>query len=294
MINFNDLNKTQNYNLLISCNSIESRSSHIRERLDSSYDNSCVFQLNDGKVTDTVYNNTPQNTTNLDKLEEALQLGEFIAIDYSSMPRNLLGKIISKIDLYAKESKSTKDLDIHFLYAHAIYSPALDEYGPIIKDQPVDHYFIGDNLPENTNTSLILGVGYEKDIALGLIEKHEPDVTLLFLPSDHGSEYSRAIKNTNEGLFHKSNKLKEIPYNVFSPQSLFNSLCSAILGLQNKPSRPLIIPLGPKPFTLCSLIACCTLNRSFSVWQIESRDGRVSDDREASGKISISSICWRL
>ncbi|WP_308983296.1 hypothetical protein [Thalassobacterium sedimentorum] len=216
--------------------------------------------------------------------------GDRLVVDYSSMPKAILAEVVSELDhLYHVEGLS---LVCDFVYSHAEYSAPLEHYGPIVFNNYITPYFVGSNLSAAGPTSVILGVGYERDVALGVIEEQEPRQCIIFRPCDHDPQYTKAIDDTNLGLFELFPARDVVEYSVNSPAGVYNSLCSVVRGLERKNTRPVVIPLGPKIFSLCALLACCSFERSFSVWRVESDSSNRKVDRIPNGNISITRVKW--
>lgn len=301
MINFNDISMDEissSYDVGIFCKGFESRCSSVY----SSLSNSVVFN----KII--IFDFQCSNTTIFDRLDpdpsiipfervedvkillkDEFEEGGSALIDYSSMNREMIACVISFFDNDAnnKEHRFTCD----FLYAHAKFSPPPEEYGPISYNSYISPYFVGENLSGAMPTSCILGIGYERDIALGVVEDLEASQVILFQPIGHDSRYTDAIVVTNRGLMASVESL--IEYDVRSPQGLYNKLCSAVKGLQID-TQPVVVPLGPKIFAMVTLIACCALGRTFSVWRIAAirKPDLNTHDREFNGIISASRVVW--
>ncbi|MFH1943473.1 MAG: hypothetical protein ABIL68_15330, partial [bacterium] len=62
-----------------------------------------------------------------------------------------------------------------------------------------------------------------------------------------------------------------IEYNVFDIYSLYVRLCNVLAGL-NYNSRPTIVPMGPKTFSLCCVLSGLEWMPYVSVWRVSAAE----------------------
>ena len=73
-------------------------------------------------------------------------------------------------------------------------------------------------------------------------------------------------------------------YDVDEPTSVYAALETLVYGLLQW-SRPILIPFGPKIFSLCCLLIARTYTDDVTVWRVSGETLARPGDREASGKI---------
>ena len=100
----------------------------------------------------------------------------------------------------------------------------------------------------------ILGLGYERDKAVGAVEYIEPAEVWAFVPADHESEYNEAISRANEPLMDTLSPSRVWPYYLYQPYDCFKKLESLTYGTllisptRDAPVRPetLYAQLSPR------------------------------------------------
>lgn len=200
-----------------------------------------------------------------------------IAIDYSSMTRAWYAGLIKAMC----EVEIEASVDCYFIYSPALFSPPLS-VSPNATVAPIDQ-FCGLDMPDRP-TALILGLGYERERALGVLEYIDPAVAFAFYTDP-------AIDNRyrNKVLSNNSILLKQIPPdNVYKHpfldlQRTTNLLTSLYSGLRQD-YRIVLAPLGIKPFSLlCMLLA--SRFHDVDVWRITGGIKAPAQDRKPIGSV---------
>lgn len=222
-------------------------------------------------------------------LDGFLEEGHSFLVDYSCMGRNVMADIVARFDLFSQINNENVNVD--FGYAHAEFSKPLDDYGPVIDNGYINEYFIGDDILSSNPSSCVLGVGYEREIALGVIEDLEPSMLVIFHPTGHDEKYTDEIKNANADLISTVKEANRVYYNIHSPENTYIKLCGTLKGLSATTS-PVIITLGPKVFTLAALLCCCAFETQFGIWRIAPKRLESSRDRKFNGQISYNRAEW--
>lgn len=140
--------------------------------------------------------------------------------------------------------------------------------------------YLGDlSLP----TSLILGLGYEKDKALGVCNYLDVHNTFLFIPVSDEDKFEHSVRINNSILIQSLQTEKIFTYKVESPYTTYLDLKSLLLSLIDN-SRPLLVPLGPKILSAVSVIIGHELHPRVPVWRVSSEHHETPKDRPSSGK----------
>lgn len=206
-----------------------------------------------------------------------------VLIDYSSMTRSWYANFLFS----CCELHIDKIINLYFGYTIASFnSPATGISYKVDRMYNYLHF----NAP-NRPTALIIGLGYEKDQAYSLMGYFNvgPDDVYLF----------RTDKRTNEDYYQEVTKqnaelIKAVPDNhifeyslddIISANKLLLDLCHE-LTFSN---RVIIVPCGPKPFTLISLLTSIR-NDSVDIWRASNHTDSYYHEKESSEKVIYTHI----
>lgn len=208
------------------------------------------------------------------------EAGLRIIIDISSMSRFRIASIVSAI----RSCPVNAPLEVDFVYSLSNYSSPSDETSPIIKAGPVIREFAGWSPDPDMPSTAIIGLGYDYGKAIGVVEYVEPGELWVMNPIGGDTKYQKAINEVNQSLLELLPDERIINYNIERPFELFISLESLISGAVIL-SRPIIIPFGPKIFTLCSLLVATIHHPKVAVWRISSDKYAPPTNRTSNGTI---------
>lgn len=207
--------------------------------------------------------------------------GRRIAVDISSMTRELMAIWVYSI----LHTRLSADIEVEFVYSHAKFSPPPTKV-PLAKTlSSITPEFAGVFDDSIAPVFLILGLGYEPQLALSFLEYLEPANLIVFEPAHHDKQYSKAIREMNKVFFDIVSEQRVWKYNVFSPYTLFQDLESSIQGAAYD-HRVHIAPYGTKLFAICSLLAAAMHYPQIFVWNQNALLPADSSDRIADGRIS--------
>lgn len=185
-----------------------------------------------------------------------------IALDFTCMTRAWSWGLLRAL----QKLTTTCSIEVTLIYSPATFTPPpatsrpVDSLGPLV---PFDGPVIIPSQP----VALVLGVGYEPDEALGVLEFVDPRESFAFItdsPSD--DRFHRAIKRSNRELFSRVGAENVLRYRLSDWQQLvasLDSLCSRLL-LED---RVVIAPLGPKPFGIAALLVSL-VREEIDVWRV--------------------------
>jgi hypothetical protein len=106
-----------------------------------------------------------------------------------------------------------------------------------------------------SSLTLLLGLGFEFGVSLGLLQQLEPDNAVIFVPEGVDHRYDRAVRTANFELDFGLGNARVFPYQVSQPLSTFESLFS-LSAVASMTHRVVIAPNGPKIFAaLATVIA---------------------------------------
>jgi hypothetical protein len=207
-----------------------------------------------------------------------------ILLDISSMPRSVMASVMAIMSDIA----ATRRIDMVVAYCLAKYTPPAEQKFANKTVQPVHANFTGLALNVGLPVAAIVGLGYEKDKALGAVEYIQSTDWWVFVPT---SEETRYLKKVNE---HNRTILKAVPekhrfeYSIHSPLLTVSQLESLVSSLFST-HKPILLPFGPKIFFFCSLLVSM-VHRNCSVWHVVGETATVKANVSLSANIMCLSF----
>jgi hypothetical protein len=200
-----------------------------------------------------------------------------VCCDISSLSRLRIAMVVDAARSFSSVSKVRLD----FLYAAPTFSPppeplfANGHVGPILPS------FAGWTAEPELPVSAIVGLGYEPDKALGAVEHLQAGEVWTFEPVSAIAEFTQALHDANGTLLDFVPLERRLRYRLERPFTLFSALQS-LAGSCLRSSNPVILPFGPKMFTLASLLVACRYT-DLAVWRVSAGLHEIPVDREANG-----------
>jgi len=213
-----------------------------------------------------------------------------VLVDISSMTRQL----ISAISFFLMENALTFKMEARadFVYSIAKFGEIPSKYGPIVSNGPSIRQLAGWSPNASLPCGVVLGIGYEQDLALGLIEDLEASRVWAFRPCGHHHNYDLAIDKSNVGLFDEIPRNNQTLYSVHDPYTLFAAL-ETLFGLNKRDIRLIVAPFGPKIFTLASSLAALMHYPEIGIWRVSGGTNQEPVDRVAAGSIPALSAIFK-
>jgi hypothetical protein len=167
-------------------------------------------------------------------------------------------------------------LSVDFVYSIAAYQDPPRPASRNADAGPVSPAFAGWWTQPERSLSAIVGLGYEQDKALGAVEHLQISEIWVLRPMSVIGEYDEALLKANSKLLEFVPQFRRLPYRVDQPYDTFHRLESLVNALIRE-SNPVLLPFGPKIFSLCALLCSC-LHREVPVWRISA--GRFGTPRD--------------
>jgi hypothetical protein len=200
-----------------------------------------------------------------------------IAIDISSFDRTLMA------DVYLACLSISVWTSIDILYAPAQFRDPSLTFLPVAGEMAVISELSGRIRGPHVKTTMIVGLGYEYGVALGVIEKFEPDRLFAFRPIGSDTRFEKSVKIANfDFAFQPAPTI--VDYNIASPYQIFYNLYDITRGLTDY-TEVIIAPGGPKIFSMIAIIVGLMLRPNVCVWRVSLSDAGVSGDVLANGEI---------
>lgn len=288
-----------NYNLAIFALGFESRASCFVDDVKCTNDRSFAFGFNHGH--DEIYQ------ANLDRFRDAgvqvrQSLGDddferelsqtlllasddscqHLFIDVSCFTRFRLAAIVHEIFAVARHRSNS--LIVDFAYALAEFEKPNTLRQPNTTVGPAHPAFAGWSQGSYSSTATVLGLGYEQDQAMGVVEYLQAGEVWAFAPNSPVKEYKPEVDNANELLLSEIPANHVIEYDVCAPASVVATLESVVRGLSVEHSV-VLVPFGPKIFVLCALIVAA-IRQDVAVWRA-SQGSRIAPHDRVSSNVKV-------
>ena len=201
-----------------------------------------------------------------------------VLIDISVMSRHRLSKAIwVAVHQLPLGSRVQVFYNVAAYVAPPTYAHAVKRFGPIIEELNT----VPGRLAQPV--SMICGLGYERDKALGAIGSIDPDELFLMTPISLEQAYDVDSRRNNSALSRTYPGSMEITYEVAKPFSTYIDLKSLIARLSEK-SRVLILPLGPKILSAISILLAAEFYPRVVVWRVSSEEKETPVNKLSSGR----------
>ncbi len=264
----------------------ESRQFRGRQNIAWAFDGSPIFSFEENRsvFTSAGFQIVPDSEGSPDKFLDSLNCSReverpiHLCVDISSISRIRLAAWLEAIVRRA----SQRTFLVDFVYAEAIFTPPAAEGAPNTAVGPVLPMFAGWSSDPNLPSSLLIGLGYEPDRAIGAVEYIEPAEVIALEPVSDQKEFTSALKEANAQLWAYSPSPLRLVYAVQEPFQTFMMLRSLLDRLRTR-SRPIILPFGPKIFALVALTASL-FHPSVSVWRVSAGAREKPVQRRAIGR----------
>ncbi len=208
------------------------------------------------------------------------------AFDVSSMTRAWHGAIVRQL----RTMNSARDIETFFAYVPAKFKRPSRRVTSNEFVEPVDG-FAALRTPE-LPVAAVIGLGYEKERALGVHQFLDPERTVLMLPKTGPRDlfYNEVRKNNRVIL--RTTPLEDVfEYSLGDPAGAFSTLASTVSGLRES-YRVVLVSLGPKIFgVLCFLLA--SRFSDVSVWRVSSGvHGKPRDAFADQKRVTVLHAVW--
>lgn len=201
-----------------------------------------------------------------------------IFVDISCFTRFRLAAIVHEI--FSTAETRANELIVDFAYALANFEKPSAQKRPNTVVGPAHRAFAGWSQGSYSSTATVLGLGYEQDQAMGVVEYLQAGEVWAFIPNSPVPEYKPEVGKANELLLSEIAPNHLVDYDVCSPASVISTLESVVRGLSDEHSV-VLVPFGPKIFVLCSLVVAA-IKQDVAVWRVSQGSQIEPHDRVAS------------
>lgn len=208
-----------------------------------------------------------------------------VAVDISSMTRDRIARALE----VALELGERFPLHVDFLYAPAEYHdpPAEPDFTASI--EPVTPFFRGWTPDPMRPPVALAGLGYEIDKAVGAKEYLELRDLWAYVSKGGDERYANKVREANELLWDEIEADRIVTYPIADPYGVFVQLESQLFGVLEA-GRALMLPMGPKIFALCSMVAALHHQPEVGVWRV--RQAETPVPRFSNGELYGLTVCF--
>lgn len=186
-----------------------------------------------------------------------------IAIDISCMSRPTMAAAFQAV----LESAEQRPVWMDVLYVVAEFTAPQNYLPPNEDIRPISDWFAGWPTNATASTSLVVGLGYERDKASGASEYFDAGETWVFVPQSAIGAYEAAVVGNNEDLLARARRRDHVmTYRVEHPTETFGLLAGAVSRIVPK-MNPVLLPFGPKVFFALSLLVAA-IYKEAGVWHV--------------------------
>lgn len=189
-----------------------------------------------------------------------------VALDVSSLSR----KIMSFVLRHLHERANAGAIDLRLIYVEGGFQPPPQVSPPYLDLAPIDGLEGWSLYPERP-LSVVVGVGYEPDLASAAIEYLDPSGTWVFVAEGRDKRYREAAMAANASLLHVVDAERILDYGPERPHRLFAQLLSLVETLANR-SRVVVVTGGPKVFWAIAMLVKLQVGDEVAVWRVSSHD----------------------
>jgi hypothetical protein len=171
-----------------------------------------------------------------------------IFVDVSSMDRSLIARLLNSIFLTVRPP-----FTLRICYAPATFREPQYAFVPVRECAPSIPELSGELGVHQSSLTLLLGLGFEFGVSLGLLQQLEADYAIIFVPEGADLRYDRAVRKANFDLDFGLQNARVFPFNVKHPIATFESLFS-LSDVASVTHRVVIAPNGPKIFAALATV----------------------------------------
>jgi hypothetical protein len=191
-------------------------------------------------------------------------------VDISSMNRTMISAVVSAL------CQLDYTVEVTFYYIPARFSEPHFDFSDLIAAGPVLPEYNAYSDESDLPACVIMGLGFEYGVGLGLINMIEPESAICMVASGHDDRYAEAVQRANFDFKFPGINASVISYDLFDPVTTYDYLSSTVRNLLPR-RRISLIPMGPK--LLSAIFALCATEHlgDVTLWRVV----RNSLDRDA-------------
>jgi hypothetical protein len=220
---------------------IHNHSSFLKERAGKAVENRSIdFEI----VGGSIFANGQSSA-----FRSFLSSSRSILVDVSCMSRTMMAELV--LCLSEKRGAGCR---VDFAYLPSIYSDPKMEYPKIRRIGAAAPQFSGFEFRPGDPVALVLGLGHEYGVSLGLMNQIEPRISVVFRSVGIDDRFSQAMAEANFDFQFPPFNPALVDVDVTDPDVAFGVVESTIANLISD-HRVLVIPGGPKIFAILAILS---------------------------------------
>ena len=208
-----------------------------------------------------------------------------LCIDISCFSTVRLALLLEAIDEYPSKLGTHVD----FVYAAGKGYDANQEPTQIEIAGPVTIRYAGWTVEPDMPVHAVFGLGLEYEKAVGAFELLNPSDAFAFATLGTSASLDKHLTDANRLFFPLIDTQKRFSFRIDRTLELYHRVQSLVHGILRE-ARPVLVPMGPKIFTLVSLLIAEAQIPRVSVWRISTGRSGEPIDIEPTGPISGLSV----
>lgn len=201
-----------------------------------------------------------------------------VVFDISSTNRLMMFMVVSAL------SRSCRRNDkITVVYCPSIYKEPDRRFPQMEKLGPISAEFSSFASDPAKPLSLMIGLGFEPGIAMGIISQLEPTISYCFWGAGIDKRFDTAVRDANFGFDFAGFATREVRYLLNDPKGSYDLLEAVTYGLIQQ-HNVIIVPMGPKLFSLLAALIGMRYVGQVAIW-------RPVQDRRDAPDASPSGVC---
>lgn len=219
-----------------------------------------------------------------DFFSELLSGGKIrVGVDISSMNRTMIASILRILLVNRRHIES-----LRLIYSPATFRVPDDEYPQIQQIGPVIPELSGHDSNPSLPIGLLIGLGYEFGIAVGIMNRLEPKLTIAFRASGNGTDYEEAVRRANFNFEFGLSRCEVSDYSLIEPHTA-SIYIEDVLYSMVRQYRCILVPMGPKLLSAIFILAGFQFFGQVAVWRV-SEAGKVPRDAFADGRVVLTGV----
>jgi hypothetical protein len=208
-----------------------------------------------------------------------------VLVDVSCFSRKTMAVVIAEVIQLSRE----RTVQLTLAYSLASYVPPANVGMAANREvSPVHSAFSGWTTSPGLSVASVVGLGYERDKAMGAVEYLQSSDWWIFEPESPEVQYRPQVEEHNKRIIAATPPGRRLIYDVLSPVDTLIGLESLVAGLK-KNYKPVLLPFGPKLFFALSLLVSA-LHEDVAVWSVSGEESEPEVDRKPSMFVTAISV----
>ena len=210
-----------------------------------------------------ILNGTLYSNGQHEQYREFLEGSSKVLVDVSCMSRTMMCEQV----LYLSEFRDA-GVEIHFAYLPTVFSEPVHEYPKIRKIGAAAPQFSGFDFRPGDPIALVLGLGHEFGVSIGLLNQMEPRMAVAFRSIGIDRRFEKAVMDANFGFDFTPYAATVLDIDITRPKEGFMAIETVFSNIITD-HRLIVIPSGPKLFALLCILAAFKHLGKVAIFRVE-------------------------